>query len=278
MKFHMLPRMTSMLAVWGVLLLWQLGARQLGDLGVLVFLLLLGLPVAMSGTEWAFCRRHACRGQVLIAGGWLDRAVSAAPLVVVLETAKALLLTLLLMTAALSLDQRAWAILLLDVAILALLMPRLPGLLVDAVKCTYLFALARRWAIWFSTLLLWGESLAVPLRASGDDYRGLSWRAALEYSMPDGRVAADGVLDAMLRLHAGVKGLGAWAVSVLRDGAAPDQQVAAVMVAVLLLPVALLVALAYSRALIGVLARPLAIWRPRERQHSGNDQFEDWRS
>ncbi len=276
MKTHMLPRLTSMLAVWVVLLLWQFSARHLGDLGGLAFLLVLALPVAMSGAEWAFCRRHAFRSEYLTAGSWLDRLMAIVPLVVVLETAQALLLALLLMTAALSLDLRGGSVLLLDVLILALLMPRLPGLLADAVKRTYLFALARRWAVWFSTLLLWGESIAVLLLASGDDYRGLSWRAALSYSMPDGRLAAEGLVDAMLRLHAGAKGLGAWAMSVLRDGAAPDQQVAASLVVAALLPLSLLVALAYSRAIVGALARPLAIWRPRPRQQATGDELEAW--
>ncbi|MCG6942573.1 MAG: hypothetical protein LJE69_15140 [Thiohalocapsa sp.] len=276
MKFQMLPRLTSMLAVWLVLLLWQLSAQHAGDLGALAFLLVLGLSVTLSGAEWALCRRHAFRSQYLVDDGWLDRLMRIAPLVVTAEIVKALLLTLLLMTAALSLDLRGWSVLLLDVVILALLMPRLPGLLADAVKRTYLFALARRWAVWFSTLLLWGESIAVLLLAGGDDYRGLSWRAALEYSMPDGRVQAQGLVDAMLRLHAGAKGLGAWSMSVLRDGGSPDQQVAALLVVAAALSVSLLVALAYSQALIGALARPLAIWRPRPRRQAGGEVFEAW--
>lgn len=64
----------------------------------------------------------------------------------------------------------------------------------------------------------------------------------------------------------------AWALSVLRDGAGADQEVAALLVVGVAVSVLLLVALAYSRALIGA----LAIWRPRPRQQGGGDAFDTW--
>lgn len=277
----MLPRLASMLAVWVVLLVWQLSAPHLGGPGVMLFVLLLALPVTMSGAEWAFCRRHAFRREYLSGPSWLDRLLGLGPPVVLLEAVKAVLLTLLLMMAVLSLDLRGWAVWLLDVLILAMLMPRLPGLLADAVRRTYLFSLARRWAIWFSTLLLWLEGVLGLMLEDGQHYRGLTWREALEYSMPDGSLSAQDPADALWRLQAGAEGLGAWSAAVLRSGAGPTQadptqQVAALMVVSLLVLVWLLVALAYSRALIGALARPLAVWRPRPRSGSKGDDFEAW--
>jgi hypothetical protein len=277
----MLPRLASMLAVWVVLLVWQLSAPHLGAAGVTLFVLLLALPVTMSGAEWVFCRRQAFRREYLNGPSWLDRLLGLGPPVVLVETVKAVLLTLLLMTAVLSLDLRGWAVWLLDVLILAMLMPRLPGLLADVVRRTYLFTLARRWAIWFSTLLLWLEGVLGLMLEDGQHYRGLSWREALEYSMPDGSLSAQGPADALWRLHAGADGLGAWSAAVLRTGADPTQadptqQVAALMVLTVLVLVWFLVALAYSRALIGALARPLAVWRPRPRRGSQGDDFEAW--
>jgi hypothetical protein len=274
----MLPRLVSMLAVWLVLLMWQLSAPHLGGPGVTLFALLLALPVTMSGAEWALCRRHAFRRECLSGPSWLDRLVGMGPPVILVETVKAVLLTLLLMTAVLSLDLRGWAVWLLDALILALLMPRLPGLLVDAVRRTYLFTLARRWAIWFSTLLLWLQGVLGLVLADGQHYRGLTWREALEYSMPDGSLSAQGPADTILRLQAGAEGLGAWSAAVLRAGTDPAQQVAALLVVTALVLVWLLVALAYSRALIGALARPLAVWRPRARPRPGSsaDSFEAW--
>jgi hypothetical protein len=272
----MLPRSSSMLVVWFVLLLWQLTARQLGGSGVLAFALLLAAPVTMAGAERAFCRRHAFRSEYLTGPSWLYRLTGLEPLVFAVEALKALLLALLLMAAAMSLNVRGWSVLLLDVLILSLLMPRLPGLLAGAIKRTYLFALARQWAVWFSTGLLWGQSVAVLLSAGGDDYRGLSWEAALAYSMLDGTVAAAGIVDAMLRWQAGVRGLGAWAVSVLRDAGDPAQQAAALFVVTAVLLIWLLVAFAYSRAVVGALARPLAIWRPHARPRAGGDVLETW--
>ncbi|WP_058555840.1 hypothetical protein [Thiohalocapsa sp. ML1] len=277
MKFQMLPRLTSMLTVWCVLLLWQLSAFGVGGVGALAFLLLLALPVTMSGAEAAFCRRHAFRSEYLTGPSWLHRIMGLEPLVFGLEAVKALLLTALLMIATLSLTLRGWAVLLLDVVILAMLMPRLPGLLADAaVKHTYVFALGRRWAIWFSTLLLWLESLAVLLLAAGDDYRGLTWEAALHYSVADGQLAGDGIVAAMLRLHDGAAGLGRWASWAVLGADDPVQRWAAVLVLAAVTVVGFLVALAYSRALIGALARPLAIWRPRPQRRAGGDAFEAW--
>lgn len=280
MRFQMLPRLLSMLAVWVILLMWQLSAPHLSGPGVALFALLLAVPVSMSGAEWALCRRHAFRREYLRGPSWLDRLVRMGPPVILLESVKAGLLTLLLMTAVLSLDLRGWAVWLLDVLILALLMPRLPGLLVDAVRRTYLFSLARRWAIWFSTLLLWLQGVLGLLLAGGQHYRGLSWREALEYSMPDGSLSAQGPADAILRLQAGAEGLGAWSAAVLRAGTDPTQQVAALLVVTTLVLIWLLVAFTYSRALIGALARPLAVWqprpRPRPRPGSGAESFEAW--
>ncbi|WP_295882132.1 hypothetical protein [uncultured Thiohalocapsa sp.] len=276
MKSKMLPRMASMLAVWTVLLVWQLSAPHLGGLGLLVFLLLLAWPISMAGAESVFCRRHAFRSEYLAGRSWLYRLMGMEPLVLAVEAGKGLVLAALLMTVALSLNLRGWAVWLLDVLILAMLMPRLPGLLADAVKRTYLFALARRWAIWLSTLLLWLESVSVLLLRGGDDYRGLSWQEALAYSMPDGRLAADGLVDAMVRSYAGMQGLAGWSLSVLADGADLAMRLEALLALGAVALLWLLVALAYSRALIGALARPLAIWRPRPRRRAGGDVLEAW--
>jgi hypothetical protein len=272
----MLPRLASMLLVWLLLLLWFLSAERIGPAGALVFLVLLAVPVTMSGTEAAFCRRYAFRSEYFTGPSWLDRLMGMEPVVFVAESVKALLLTALLMTMTLSLTLRGWSVLLLDVVILALLMPRLPGLLADAVKRTYLFALSRRLAIGLSTTLLWLESLALLLFAGGDDYRGLRWDEALRYSMPDGTVTAQGLVDAMLRLHDGAEGLGRWATWALLQAPDPAQRIAAALVLGALVLLWFLVALAYSRALIGALARPRAIWRPRPQRRTGGDVFETW--
>lgn len=278
MKYQMVPRLTSMLAVWMALLVWQLSARHTGDLGVLLFLLLLAIPLTMSGVEWASCRRDAFRRQCLTSQGWLDRLVGLAPPVLAMEVAKSAALALLLLTTAVSLDLGRWAVWLLHVLILAMLMPRLPGLLADTVTDAYLFSLSRRAAIWFSTLLLWLEAVVVLLLANGDDYRGLSWREALEYSVPEDVATAQGLVDVMLRLQAGADGMGAWAASVLRLDGNPVNDWVAFLVLTALVLLRLLVAYAYSRALVGALARPLAVWRTRSRAGKRADvqAFEAW--
>lgn len=277
MKYQMLPRLTSMLLIWALLLGWQISAPHLGDVGIALFLFLLVAPVTMSGAEVAFGRRYAFRSEYLTGEGWISRLMGLEPVVFAVEFGKALVLTLVLMTFALSLDLHGWAVLLLDVLILSLLMPRLPGLLAASVKPTYLFLLARRWAIQFNTLLLWLESMAVLLLRGGGDYRGLAWAEVLRYSMPDGQLQADGVVDAMLRIYAGAEGLTLWTLWVLGDSTAePARRIAAALLLIAAACIWYLIALAVSRALIGTLARPLAIWRPRPQRRAGGGVFETW--
>jgi hypothetical protein len=52
-----------MFAVWLILVVWNLSARHIGDLGNIVFLLVISVPLAMSGAEAAFSRRRAFRNE-----------------------------------------------------------------------------------------------------------------------------------------------------------------------------------------------------------------------
>jgi hypothetical protein len=278
MKYRLVPRLLSMLAVWLVLLAWHLGARAAGGFGSLFFLLLIALPLAMSGAEAALYKRHAFRRACLSGDSWLYRLTGLVPLILAVEAAKALALAALLMAATLSLQPREWALLAVDVLVLALLMPRLPGLLHDAVNATYLYALSRRLAVWFSTLLLWLESLLVLVLANSDDYRGLSWSQALAYSTAPTAATDDrSLISVLVRIDAGVNGAGSWAGYRLFHGCDdPAQAMLALLVMGAVVALWFVVAWAYSRALVGALSRPLAIWRPRARRRQGGDDFETW--
>ena len=278
MKYRILPRLSSMLAVWGVLLAWHINARSLDGIGSLLFCLAIAVPLAMSGAEAAFYKRHAFRSQYLTDGSWLHRLLGLALLILATEIVKALLLAALLMAATLALPPREWALLMLDVFVLSLLMPRLPGLLHDAVKRTYLFAMSRRVAIWISTLLLWLESMVMLLTSDNDGYRGLSWAEAFAYSTAPTAATGDGSLVSLLiRADAGVNGAGAWATYRLVhwQGDLP-QVIVALLVLGTVIGLWFLIAWAYSRALVGAMARPLAIWRPRSRRNDDGGVFESW--
>jgi hypothetical protein len=224
----------------------------------------------MSGLEAAFYRRHAFRNEYLNGPSWLSWVIGSEPLIFVGEIAKALLLAVLLMIATLSLQPREWALLIGVVLVLALLMPRLPGLLQGAVKDTYLYALSRRLAIWVSTALLWLESMLMVVLVGNDDFRGLSWLDAVNYSMtPTAGTDDSSLVSLMLRIDAGVDGLASWASYRLLHGEVDlPQAVTALLVLVAGVSLWLLLAWAYSRALVGATARPLAIWRPRPRRRA----------
>jgi len=276
MKHPIVPRLTSMLAVWLVLVIWSAVAQQVGIAGNLAFLLIISVPVAMSGAERSFCRRHALRAEYLRQGGWLYRLMGNEALVFAVEGVAALLLVAILMIGAVALTIREWSLLLLDVFVLALLMPRVPGLLHDSVKPVYLYALSRRWAVWFSTLLLWLEAMLVLLLGSNDDYRGLTWDQAVAYATaPMAESGSNALASTMLRIDAGADGLACWAAYRLLHGSGGLAQ--ALEAALALAAVSafwFLLAWGYSRALVGATARPLAIWRPRRGQESG--AFETW--
>lgn len=279
MKYRSVPRLLSMLAVWLVLLAWHLTAARVGLIGAVLFLLVLALPLAMSGAEAALYRRHAFRNEYLSGPSWLERVVCAVPLVLAVEGARALLLAALLLVATLSLAVHEWVLLLLDVFLLALLMPRLPGLLHTVVKPVYLFALSRRWAIWASTLLLWLQWLIALVLAQSDDYRGLPWSEALAHATAPTAASADGSpLSLLLRAGAGVQGLAAWSgYRLAHGGDDPAQGLIAGLCLAGILALWFVLAWAYSRALVGALARPFAIWRPRPRRGDGGDPvFETW--
>jgi len=268
MKYSIVPRLLSMLAVWAALLAWQLTAADIGVAGSVLFAALITLPLAMSGLEAAFYRRHAFRNEYMSGPSWLSRVIGSKPLIFGIEIAKALPLALLLLIATLSLQPREWALLIGGVLVLAFLMPRLPGLLQGAVKGTYLYALSRRLAIWVSTALLWLESMLMLVLVGNDDFRGLSWLDAVNYSMtPTAGTDDASLVSLMLRIDAGVDGLGHWASYRLLHGE-PDlpQTVTALLVLGAVMGLWFLLAWAYSRALVGATARPLAIWRPRPRR------------
>ncbi len=279
MNYHLLPRLLSLLLVWLVLLVWQQAAFHAGDPALPLFLVALSIPVAMAGAEQVFCRRHAFRNEYLIQPSWLYRLLGLEPLVLAVESVKAAGLVLLLLAFALSLDLNGWALLLQDVLILSLLMPRLPGFLVGSVQRLYLYAHARQWAIRLNTGLLWFESMSMLLLSGDSHFRGLSPAEALAFSMRDTPVQSEGVIDAMLRLQAGANGLAHWAVSVIGAGTGTVEP-AELMIAWLVIGgVALLfwlTATAVSRALVGTMARPREIWRSRPERRAGGDVFETW--
>ncbi|ESQ15076.1 MAG: hypothetical protein N838_09835 [Thiohalocapsa sp. PB-PSB1] len=204
MKYRMIPRLSSMLAVWSTLIGWNYSAPHIGVLGNLAFLLVIAVPLVMSGSEVVFYRRYAYRHECLIQPSWLYRLMGLEPLILGGEIVKALLLGMVLMVGTAALTLREAALLLLNVVIMALLMPRVPGLLHGSVNRTYLYAMSRLWAIRFSTWLLWLDSLLVLALSINDDYRGLSWADAVVYSTALPHSPNDNVLVSLLvRIDAG---------------------------------------------------------------------------
>ncbi len=271
-------RLSSMLMVWLVLLAWHVAGPHIGLLGNALFVLVITVPMILSGAEIAFYRRYAfCREYLEPDNNWLHRLLGLEWLVLVLEALKALALSMLLMLGTLTLDMLGWTLLLAVVLVLALLMPRLPGLLHGVVRSPYLYAMARRWAIWVSTTLLWLEAILI-LLSTGDDFRGLSWWQVVDYAIrPVGPDCTSDLICTLSRFDLGIDIVAGWSVHVLlKPMTVVADSIAAALALCCILALWLLIALAYSRALMGMMARPLALRRPRPERSGDGNRFEIW--
>lgn len=265
MTYSDLPRLLTMAAVWLLMLTWQLHAERAVCAAALALLGVFTLLILFSGAEFALARRRTLLQECLEARGHLHRFLSHRVPLLVFGLLKSAALALLLLVSLLGFSARQWSVLFADVLLIGLLLPRFYLLLKGESREEYRFAMARRWAMWVSTLLLWAESMLVLLLTVAQDYDGLRWQEVVTYAATAPKVQC-AFLQELSVLIAAVEALGHWSVQNLARSLADLPQ--ALMAFVSLLAAAglsLALAYAYSRALLGAVARPWTMWRLRPR-------------
>jgi hypothetical protein len=130
----------------------------------------------------------------------------------------------------------------------------------ELVRGDYRFALARHWAMWISVALIWTESMLALLYAPPADFLGLRWQEVVlyGYSAPD--VGCE-PMRMFSDLVSTAQALSLWAAQNY-DRAVGDPTQATVMwvgLGILVL-FPFVMAYAFSRALVGVMARPWEMW------------------
>lgn len=269
MKYSLIPRLGTMVVVWLALLAWHLSARQVGCAPLGLYFGFLTLVLAMSGSEYGYARRRAFLNEYLIPGGWLFRLLDGRLPILARELAKSAVLAVVLLIGALMLEARQWSLLLADALVLSLVLPRFMDSVGGVIREEYRYVMARRWAIWISTLLLWSESLLVMLFSSRSDYLGLRWQEVISYAAPLPRLACSPMAE-LAEYAALLDTLGSWATQNLaRQGQDPSQALMAWLGWLIALGLAFLFAWAYSQLIVGTLTRPWVAWRNMPRDPPG---------
>lgn len=274
MTYKDIPRLLTMTIVWLLLFAWHLNAHRLDCSLALALIGLFTLVLLLSGTEIAYARRRAFLSEHLEPGGFLFRALRRKIALTAAEALKSAALALILVVGALTLAARQWSLMFAAVLFLGLLLPRLHGVLVGQVREEYLYATARRWAMWVSTSLLLLESVFVLFFSATENFVGLRWQEVIT----TGAAQPDALCDAiasLARVTSAIGALGIWSVQNLgRSMNDLPQALMAAMGMVASITLSFLIAYAYSRALVGVVSRPWTMWRsvPRGAQAIDEDR------
>jgi hypothetical protein len=250
-----------MTIVWLLLFAWHLNAHRLDCNLALALIGLFTLVLLLSGTETAYARRRAFLSEHLEPKGFLFRALRRNIALTGAEALKSAALALILVVGALTLAPRQWSLMFAAVLLLGLLLPRLHGVLAGQVREEYLYATARRWAMWVSTTLLLLESVFVLFFSATENFVGLRWQEVITMGAAQPDALCDGIAS-LARVTSAIGALGIWSVQNLgRSMNDLPQALMAAMGMVASITLSFLIAYAYSRALVGVVSRPWTMWR-----------------
>jgi hypothetical protein len=261
-RYSDIPRLLTMAAVWLLLVLWYFMAPRGGCILTLGLVVAFTLILLMSGAEIALAKRQAFLGAFVVPGSRLHRLLSLPALLLAIEALMAAILALFLLAVAVTFASRQWSVLFADVLFMGLLLPRLYAGLEGQVVERYRFATARRWTMWASVVLLWLESLVVLVFSAGDSFMGLRWQEVIAYAAVPPAVACPPMAQ-MAALVAAVDALGQWSVQNLQRNLSDLPQALMAATGVLAsVSMSFLSAYVFSRALVGVVARPWDMWSP----------------
>jgi hypothetical protein len=257
--------MLTMALVWLVLLAWYFLAGRSGCLAVVGMVVLFTAVLLMAAAEMALARRQTFRDACLEPGGGLARLLGRPYLLIARKAAQSLLLALFLVASALTLVPRQWSLMFALVLLCGLLLPRFYGVFAGQIRERYRYATARRWTLWSSVLLLWLEALIVLFFISGgENFMGLRWQEVIVHG-----ARAPEIQCALVARIAGwvsaVDALGFWSAQNLgRSLSDLPQALVAGLGLLAAIGLSFLRAYCFGLALVGVVARPWALWRPED--------------
>ena len=254
--FVTLSRSTQLLALWCILLAWHWTAARVECIGSALFLIPLWAALSLAASEVAIFKRYAFIAQYLRSEGVLARLLKRKTLLLAWQSTKALFFTLVLLVSTVLFDIGQWLVLLADIVVMVILVGVFAWLLRGEVKPSYRDPLARYWAHWVNTILLWIASVLVMFYSAHDNYTGMPWEEVVHFSALNNEVACD-ALAVLVRINAVSEALMWWSAQNFMTGwEQPAQRLLAWVAFLALFGVSFLIAWAYSRALTGVLSRP----------------------
>jgi len=260
MTYAVLIRLLTMSTVWLIMLVWFLNAYRAPCVTGLAIFGVLALILLVAGSERSYFYRRALFNECLHRGGRLFHIFHNRILLTIRETLYASVLALFLLVSSLLFEPRQWSLLYADLMLLTLLIPRLATAMGSEIRDQYRYALARQWAMWISVLLLWGEAVLVLIFSPPEDYFGMRWQEVVSYGVAEPDVLCP-LLKSAAEVYAGGQALAIWAVqNATRYINDPTQSVMIWVGLTTLFGFTFIVALAYSRALIGVMGRPWEMW------------------
>jgi hypothetical protein len=232
----------------------------LGCAGAAVVVALLAGAVTLGGLEAAAQRRRAFVGQILAPGGRLWRLLRPGAVMALGQGVAGLGLALLLVVAV-ARGGGLPLLLLADVLLMALLVAGLRRLLAGEVQAPHRHALARRWAARLNTLMLWVAASGWLLAAPHPRWAGMSWEAVVAEAAA-GVSTGCAALGVLARGAAAGEALALWAAQEVLTGLRDPVRALLAWLAFLgAFGASWILAWAWSRALVGVLARPWELWR-----------------
>ena len=259
-SYAIVVRLMTMSIVWLSLLIWFLNAYRTGCGTALAVLALLALMILAAGIEQSFLHRRAIFKECVTEQDRLFDFFYNRVVMMLYQTSLALFLGVMLLVGALTFEPRQWSLLFIDLLILTLLIPRLAKGMGEQIRDEYRYAMARHWGMWFSVVLLWGEAIMVLTLSPSENYLGQRWQEVVTYGVTPPEVFCPHVAD-LANVFVVGQALAIWAVQnasrVFND---PTQAVMVWVGFFTLVSFSFLVAVAYSRALIGVMARPWEMW------------------
>jgi hypothetical protein len=251
-----LSRLTQMLAIWCILLAWRWLARGVECIGSMLFLIPLWAVLSLAASEMALFKRYAFIAQYLKPQGVLARLLKRKTLLLLWQSTKALFFTLVLLVATVLFDMSQWLVLLADVGVMATLVSVFTWLLHGEVKPSCRTPLARYWAHWVNTILLWTTFVVVIFYSAHENYSGMPWEEVVHFSALNVAVACD-ALAVLVRINAVSEALMWWsAQNFLTSWEQPTQRLVVWLAFAASFGSSFLIAWSYSRALTGVLSRP----------------------
>ena len=256
------------LLVWGALLGWGLTADRLECTVAAVPIALAAGLIALSGMEVAFYRRHAFLRHFLVPEGLLFRVLGRRVLILLRQGIKSLLVAFVLLIAALGFEWTQWLLLLADIALLTTLLAIFSSLFEGEVREPYRLPMARHWAGKINAVLLWLAWALLMYYTPQENYAGLSWEDVVAHSANESRVGCD-ALAVVANMGATGEALALWFAQNQFSGLTdPDHLLTAWAAFVAAFGASFLLVWAYSRVLVGALARPWCVWREADREDS----------